>query len=284
MEEHNIPLVRRRSGGGTVYHDMGNSIYTIFMPRAAFTRDANAELVARALHQLDIPAYINSRHDIAVDGFKVSGSAYKLTNRRAYHHGTMLIDTDVDMLRGALKVDKDRLVTKGVASVPSPVTNLRSYSYTIDHQQFCEAVIEEFLYTHNDNIPVEPTIFSKDDISNLPEEVMKSKEELTSWDWIYGQTPEFTHDFEMNMSWGTVTAFIRSRHGRVTEASLTSTVSEAQEVMVIAALEEALLGCKYSPQGVDDARAKIEHNIPGLINPSNRNLVTDLCHKLQLTL
>jgi len=76
--------------------------------------------------------------------------------------------------------------------------------------------------------------------------------------------------------------------------------------MVIAALEEALLGnidvisnlsrdtqslndhsfsgCKYSPQGVDDARAKIEHNIPGLINPSNRNLVTDLCHKLQLTL
>jgi lipoate-protein ligase A len=186
---------------------MGNSIYTIFMPRAAFTRDANAELVARALHQLDIPAYINSRHDIAVDGFKVSGSAYKLTNRRAYHHGTMLIDTDVDMLRGALKVDKDRLVTKGVASVPSPVTNLRSYSYTIDHQQFCEEVIEEFLYTHNDNIPVEPTIFSKDDISNLPEEVIKSKEELTSWDWIYGQTPEFTHDFEMDMSWGTVVSY-----------------------------------------------------------------------------
>jgi lipoate-protein ligase A len=91
--------------------------------------------------------------------------------------------------------------------VPSPVTNLRSYSYTIDHQQFCEEVIEEFLYTHNDNIPVEPTIFSKDDISNLPEEVIKSKEELTSWDWIYGQTPEFTHDFEMDMSWGTVVSY-----------------------------------------------------------------------------
>ncbi|KAH8550210.1 hypothetical protein BGW37DRAFT_513755 [Umbelopsis sp. PMI_123] len=263
---------------------MGNSIYTIFMPRTAFSRDANAELVARSLHQLDIPAYVNSRHDIAVDGFKVSGSAYKLTNRRAYHHGTMLIDTDVDMLRGALKVNKDRLVTKGVASVPSPVTNLRSYSYTIDHQQFCDAVIEEFTYIYNDNNPVQATIFAKDEISDLPEEVVNSRDELTSWDWIYGQTPEFTHDFEMDFSWGTVIAFIRSRHGKITEASLTSTISEAQEVMVISALEQALHGCKYSRQGVNDARAKIEHNIPGLINPSNRNLVKDLCHKLQLTL
>jgi lipoate-protein ligase A len=186
---------------------MGNSIYTIFMPRAAFSRDANAELVSRALHQLDIPSYVNSRHDIAVDGFKVSGSAYKLTNRRAYHHGTMLIDTDIDRLRGALKVNRDRLITKGVASVPSPVSNLRSYSYTIDHQQFCEAVMEEFTVTHNDGRQVEPVIFSKNDTANLPEEVIKSKSELTSWDWIFGQTPEFTHDIDMEFDWGTIASF-----------------------------------------------------------------------------
>lgn len=186
---------------------MGNSIYTIFMPRAAFSRDANAELVARALNQLDIPADVNTRHDIVVDGFKVSGSAYKLTSRRAYHHGTMLIDTDIEMLKGALKVDKDRLITKGVASVPSPVTNLRAYSYTIDHQQFCEAVIEEFFEAYNHGNAVEPTVFAKNDLSNLPEDVVKSREELTSWDWIYGQTPEFTHDIDMEFSWGTVVCF-----------------------------------------------------------------------------
>jgi lipoate-protein ligase A len=190
---------------------MGNSIYTIFMPRDAFSRDVNAELVSRALHQLDIPAYVNSRHDIAVDGFKVSGSAYKLTNRRAYHHGTMLIDTDIEMLRGALGASRDKLVTKGVASVPSPVSNLRSYSYTIDHQQFCEAVIDEFLLAHNDSNPVKPIVFSKDDTSSLPEEVQKSKDELTSWDWIYGQTPEFTHDIEMNFDWGSVVSFENGR-------------------------------------------------------------------------
>ncbi|KAG2175602.1 hypothetical protein INT43_001249 [Umbelopsis isabellina] len=240
MEEHGIPLVRRRSGGGTVYHDMGNSIYTIFMPRAAFSRDANAELVARALLQLDIPAYVNSRHDIAVDGFKVSGSAYKLTNRRAYHHGTMLIDTDIEMLRGALGGSRDKLVTKGVASVPSPVSNLRSYSYTIDHQQFCEAVIDEFLLAHNGSKPVKPVIFSQDDPSGLPEEVQKSKDELTSWDWIYGQTPEFTHDIEMDFTWGSVNAFIRSRHGHIIETEIQTSVTEAQEIMVISAIEQAL--------------------------------------------
>jgi lipoate-protein ligase A len=138
----------------------------------------------------------------------VSGSAYKLTNRRAYHHGTMLIDTNIDTLRGSLKVSKDRLVTKGVASVPSPVTNLRSYSYTIDHQQFCEAVIEEFVDAHNHNNPIEPTVFTKADMSTLPEEVIKSKEELTSWDWIYGQTPEFTHCIDMEFGWGTVVSSV----------------------------------------------------------------------------
>jgi len=284
MEKNDIPLVRRRSGGGTVYHDMGNSIYTIFMPRAAFSRDANAELVARALNQLDIPADVNTRHDIVVDGFKVSGSAYKLTSRRAYHHGTMLIDTDIEMLKGALKVDKDRLITKGVASVPSPVTNLRAYSYTIDHQQFCEAVIEEFFEAHNHGNAVEPTVFAKNDLSNLPEDVVKSREELTSWDWIYGQTPEFTHDIDMEFSWGTVNAFIRSRHGIITETELSSSLTEAQEVTVISAIEQALQGCRYSQKGIEDARIKIEHNIPGLINSSNRKVANEVCLRIQETL
>lgn len=130
---------------------MGNSIYTIFMPRDAFSRRANAELVSRALQELDVPAYVNERHDIAVDGFKVSGSAYKIINKRAYHHGTMLIDADTELLKGCLsKKNKSGIISKGVESVPSPVTNLRNYSYTIDHQQFCESVTTEFLFRYND--------------------------------------------------------------------------------------------------------------------------------------
>lgn len=136
---------------------MGNSIYTIFMPRESFSRKVNADLVSRALLQLDIPAYVNERHDIAVDGFKVSGSAYKIINKRAYHHGTMLIDADIDRLKGCLSKtgQKITIVSKGVESVPSPVTNLRNYSYTIDHQQFCESVLSEFVRDYNDGNEVQ---------------------------------------------------------------------------------------------------------------------------------
>lgn len=72
------------------------------MPRESFSRRTNAELVARSLNQLDIPANVNERHDIVVDNHKVSGSAYKITSSRAYHHGTMLIDADTETLKGCL--------------------------------------------------------------------------------------------------------------------------------------------------------------------------------------
>lgn len=83
------------------------------MPRAEFNRRTNAELVCRALHQLDIPAEVNERHDIVVQGQKVSGSAFKLVNNRAYHHGTMLIDSQLDLLRQVLNVQKVRVVFEG---------------------------------------------------------------------------------------------------------------------------------------------------------------------------
>ncbi|RKP24696.1 hypothetical protein SYNPS1DRAFT_5036, partial [Syncephalis pseudoplumigaleata] len=154
-------IVRRQSGGGAVYHDMGNTNYSVIMPRASFKWQTYAEMVARALNQLDIPAAVNERHDITVYKRKisfsllrgcltstmrdyVSGSAFKLISQRAYHHGTMLIDTDLDGLGYFLRTDKTRLDTAGTPSVRSPVTNLRDYSYTVDHLSFCEAVHYEF--------------------------------------------------------------------------------------------------------------------------------------------
>jgi lipoate-protein ligase A len=75
------------------------------IPRKDFDLASNARLVTRALHQLDIPAHVNARNDIVVDSFKVSGSAYRIIQSRAFHHGTMLIDADLKSLRGVLSAD-----------------------------------------------------------------------------------------------------------------------------------------------------------------------------------
>ena len=103
MRKYNIPLVRRKSGGGAVFHDLGNSNYSVVMPRHAFQRKTSASIICRALHQLDIPASVNERFDIMIGDFKISGSAYKLANEKAYHHGTMLIDSDLSQLGQFLK-------------------------------------------------------------------------------------------------------------------------------------------------------------------------------------
>ncbi|KAI8645237.1 hypothetical protein BD408DRAFT_412031 [Parasitella parasitica] len=285
MRENNIPLVRRRSGGGAVYHDMGNSIYTIFMPREAFSRKANAQLVARALNQLDIPAKMNERHDIVVDNHKVSGSAYKITSSRAYHHGTMLIDAEIEMLKGCLskkRMNNNGIVSKGVESVPSPVTNLRDYSFTVDHQQFCESVLAEFVDAYNDGMAVEPIKF--DQRTDLPNKVKETRQELKTWDWIYGQTPEFTNTMETDFEWGHVKSHIISRHGKIIRADISTNNNLLHEPTIAAAISVALEGLPYSHSSAEEAIAKINTEVPGLIGSENDHIAKDISNWLQARL
>ncbi|GAA6048019.1 hypothetical protein JCM3770_000151 [Rhodotorula araucariae] len=220
LRELGIPFVRRKSGGGTVYHDLGNTNYCVFVPRTEFDRRSNAELVTRGLNALDVPAYVNERHDICVDGCDyVSGSAFKLVNRRAYHHGTMLIDAQLGNLRGVLGSQKESMVTKGVASVPSPVRNLRETSTAVNHERFIEAVAEQFAQKYGVSRDTKRIDESELETNGYVREVV---DELKSWDWQYGQTPEFTHEISGTFPFGSMTLAIHSRHGVITSATLAS--------------------------------------------------------------
>lgn len=155
-----INLVRRRSGGGTVFHDLGNVNYCVCMPSAAFDRDKHAEMVVRALHGLGVEsAIVNKRHDIVMlppgttaestkmeeetpEGTrKISGSAYKLTRLRSYHHGTMLLDSRLEDVRSYLRSPATGwLKARGVDSVRSPVANV-----SVGRELFVGAVVREFV-------------------------------------------------------------------------------------------------------------------------------------------
>jgi lipoate---protein ligase len=107
------------------------------MPRDTFERRTSVNLVSKALNNLGIPSKVNCRYDIVIDDKKVSGSAYKLSGKSAYHHGTMLISTDLDILKNNLTPKKSDLIEGGgVDSVRSAVTRLRDYHPSVTHDMF----------------------------------------------------------------------------------------------------------------------------------------------------
>jgi lipoate---protein ligase len=149
--ELGVKLVRRRSGGGTVFHDEGNVNYSVICPTPAFNRDKHAEMVVNALKYLGVEkARVNERHDIVVDKedkegavkpFKVSGSAYKLTRLRSLHHGTCLLSSPhLESISKYLRAPaKPFIKARGVDSVSSPITNVG-----VSNSDFIKAVAFEF--------------------------------------------------------------------------------------------------------------------------------------------
>ncbi|KAG5920879.1 hypothetical protein E4U42_006049 [Claviceps africana] len=200
-----VRLVRRRSGGGTVFHDLGNVNFSVICPPRVFDRDKHAEMVVRALQSLGRPrTSVNERHDIVIDvdtagagadetsTFKISGSAYKLTRLRSLHHGTCLLRSpNLSDISGMLRSPAEPFVrARGVDSVRSPVRNV-----DLDNHVFQDAVIREFgrMYGSFD-VQAE---FNHDALEDP--QIRAGHDELTSKDWIYGQTPRFsfsTHSFE----------------------------------------------------------------------------------------
>ncbi|KAI8324589.1 lipoate-protein ligase A [Martensiomyces pterosporus] len=267
MAERDVWLARRSSGGGTVYHDLGNTNYTVVMPRSAFTRDRCAEMVAGALQQEDIPAYVNARHDVTVDGLKISGSAFKLTSKKAFHHGTMLIDADLSRLRGCLDSKFKHIEAKGVDSVRSKVANLRDYSWSIDHSTFCSAVMNEFAKTFGRLDEGSVTVWGEDD-ADVVALVEKERTRIQQWEWLYGQTPEFVHRLSNQFAWAAVNGAITARHGIITSAELSTSdaalhppagirelLSSACQVLRGARYEKSEIQQRLSPL-LADARAQ----------------------------
>ncbi|KAJ1744085.1 hypothetical protein LPJ68_000315 [Coemansia sp. RSA 1086] len=211
LQERGVGLARRTSGGGAVYHDLGNTNYTVLMPRQAFSRDRCAVMVAETLQQAGIPAHVTARHDVAVGARKVSGSAFRLTSSRAFHHGTMLIDADLAGLSGCLRSrHADAIDARGVDSVRSPVANLRDFSWTIDHGTFCAAVRARFAAAFG---PVSDMPFD-------PNANAEMRQRLATWDWLYGQTPDFVHRLDGFFGWALLTAAISAHRGYISAVDL----------------------------------------------------------------
>ena len=245
MEENGIQLVRRISGGGAVYHDLGNLNYSVITDAQGSKAPDMAvfcEPVLRLLHDLGVPAELSGRNDMTVNGQKFSGSAQHLYKGKVLHHGTLLIDSDLSVVSRALRVDPEKIRSKGLASVRSRVTNLRSFlPEEIDLPRFRELLLREVLAEH----PGEELVLSPRQQRQI-EELSESR--YRSWDWTVGSSPPCSlirrQRFE---GCGTVEARMQIEHGRIAAISFCGDFFSAEEPEELEALLE---GLPLSPEAI----------------------------------
>lgn len=184
MEHSGVALARRQSGGGAVYHDRGNLCATFMGPRSGFKRQENIAQVVAALGDLGIDAETNERNDILVGGRKVSGSAYRESADRCFHHLTLLVDADLEALSAYLKPTARISRAKGVASVRSPVANLREWARGLTVDLAAGALARRYA----PEAAIERAASFSEEARAAIETTAKH---WKSWDWRFGASPEF---------------------------------------------------------------------------------------------
>ena len=269
IEERGIHVVRRITGGGAVYHDLGNLNYSFMIPNASgsiefesFTRP-----VITALGRLGIKAELSGRNDLLVEGRKFSGNAQHYQGGKLLHHGTILFDSNLDDVQKALHVREDKFVSKGIKSVRSRVTNLKPFlPVDMSVEEFREFLLKDFdleyLITE-----MELTDAEYDGIRALADG------KYDSWEWNYGKSPLSSVSARIRTAGGTIESKISVESGYIRDMRLTGDFFCMKDIR---GFEAAFVGCRYSPDAVRDVllRTPVEQYI---CNISTKDMETLFC-------
>ncbi|MCS4487459.1 lipoate--protein ligase [Streptococcus sciuri] len=205
IDKHGIHVVRRLSGGGAVYHDLNNLNYTIISNKSkegAFDFKTFSKPVIDTLANLGVEAEFTGRNDLEIDGKKFCGNAQAYYKGRMMHHGCLLFDVDMSILSQALKVSKDKIESKGVKSVRARVTNIiDELPEKITVQDFSEALLEQMKVEYPD---MDEYILTDEDLSAIQR---LRDEQFATWDWTYGQAPDYTIERNVRYPAGKITTY-----------------------------------------------------------------------------
>ncbi|MBO0450994.1 lipoate--protein ligase [Candidatus Enterococcus murrayae] len=259
VDEKGIHVVRRLSGGGAVYHDLGNLNFSFIMPDDGNSfRDFKklTEPIVEALHKLGIEgAQLKGRNDLVIDDKKFSGNAMYSTNGRMFAHGTLMFDSDIDEVVNALKVKKDKIESKGIKSIRSRVTNIKDYLPTDKQDMTTEEFRQAILLQ----------IFGVDSVDQVKTHELNeadwkainqiSDEYYKNWDWNYGRSPEFNLERQKRFPIGSIEVRLDVANGEIEKAKVFGDFFGLGEIKDV---ENQLIGTRYEKKALEESIDQID--------------------------
>lgn len=252
VEEHGIKVVRRMSGGGAVYHDFGNLNFTFvvdenqdFANFDKFTRP-----VINALKRLGIEAENNGRNDLTIAGKKFSGNAQYKHRNRLLHHGTILFNSNIEMMVQALNPSPEKISSKGIKSVRSRVTNIYEHlPVPVTIEEFKQVLTEEVF-----RLELAPAVYQLNESDRQKITELRNNK-YVSWDWIYGTSPAYNVRKTANFSWGRIDIRLDVKRGLISGCKIFGDFFSPRDMDE---LESSLIGTKYREEDLTKRLVEID--------------------------
>lgn len=227
-------LARRISGGGAVYHDLGNLNFTFLMPRQDYDLPRQLGLILTAVRSLGVDANFSGRNDLEIAGRKFSGNAFCLKKERAMHHGTILFASDFGRLGQYLSPSVEKMRAKGVSSVHARVVNLNEYAPGLNREQLIDALCAAFRAVYDAPPP------QYVDTQQAAPAALYQK--YSAWEWRLGASPAFETELSHRFAWGEFQLCLNSEQGRIANATV---YSDAMDAELIERIRLALPGLPW---------------------------------------
>lgn len=239
VQIHQIPVARRLSGGGTVFHDLGNLNFT-FIRTVEKIQEVNFKVftfpIVEALRRSGIEAVANNRNDLLIEGKKISGNAGHVHKNRVLFHGTLLYNSQLDALKGALNVDLSRFEDKAVQSKRSEVTNIAAYmTAPLSVEEFSDRLFEDVALQLPGRQIYIPNVEDIQAIQKL------SDEKYRTWEWIYGYSPRYRFKSNFTTCLGTIDISLQVEKGLLTVLVLSGPIKDELRLLI----EKSLIGCPH---------------------------------------
>jgi len=245
LEQEEGRLARRSSGGGAVFHDLGNLNFTFLTDAGTYDVARQLKVIQMACASFGVETAFTGRNDLVLkeSGAKFSGNAFKSADNTCLHHGTILIDVDMEKLSRYLAPSKEKLRAKGIESVRSRVTNLKDHNAAITIDTMKSALTEAFIKEYGPAMA-----FQEQDLASSALDALT--ERYASWDWRMGRSPQFDITLENRFDWGEVTFHLMLENGRIKDVQV---YSDAMDEAFTEAIAPKLAGCPFSSQKMAEA-------------------------------